>query len=159
MPAVPKAMQKPRPPILVGGGGKRVLGVAGRCADIIGVHLPATKDGTGQDFNSATPADVEKRISWIKEAAGERMASIELCQNVFEVTVTNDRRAAAGPVAERFGIGEDVALDSPYFLLGSEEQIAEQLQQNRERFGISYLIIPARAVDAMTPIVKRMSGR
>ncbi len=86
------------------------------------------------------------------------MSSIELCQNVFEVTVTDDRRDAAKPVAERFGISEDVVLSSPYFLLGSEEQIAEQLHQNRERFGISYLILPMRTVDAMTPIVKKLAG-
>jgi len=158
MPAVPKAVQQPRPPILVGGGGKRVLSVAGRCADIIGVHLPATKDGTGQDFNSATPKDVEKRISWIKEAAGDRMSSIELCQNVFEVSVTNDRQAAAKQVAERFGMSQQDALDSPYFLLGSQEQIADQLRHNRERFGISYLILPMRTVDAMMPVVQKLAG-
>ena len=158
MPAVPKAVQQPRPPILVGGGGKRVLGVAGRCADIIGVHLPATKDGTGQDFNSATPEDVEKRINWIKEAAGKRMSSIELCQNVFEVTVTDDRDSAASLVAERFGISEEIARSSPYFLLGSKEEIAEQLQHNRRRFGISYLILPMRTVEDMTPIVQKLAG-
>ncbi len=158
MPAVPRPMQKPRPPILVGGGGKLVLGVAGRCADIIGVHLPATKDGTGQDFNSATPDDVEKRIGWIKAAAGDRISSIELCQNVFEVTVTDDRRAAAKPVAERFGISEDVVLSSPYFLFGTEDQIADQLNQNRERFGISYLILPMRTVENMNTIVKKLAG-
>jgi probable F420-dependent oxidoreductase len=158
MPALPRAVQQPRPPILVGGGGKRILAVAGRCADTIGVHVPATADGTGQDWSAATPEDVEQRISWIKTAAGDRMSSIELCQNIFAVTITNDRESAARQVAERFGMSEDAALASPYFLLGSEDQIVQQLRDNRRRFGISYLIVPVRFVDPMKSIVEELAG-
>lgn len=158
MPTVPRAVQKPNPPILVGGGGRRILTVAGRHADIIGVHLPAKLDGSGQDFTSSTPADVEKRISWIKDAAGERMESIELCQNVFAMIVTDDRRAAARAVTQRFELTEEVALSSPYFLLGSRNEIVDQLRENRTRFGISYLIIPGRLVEPMAPIVESLAG-
>ncbi len=158
MPTVPRAVQKPRPPFLIGGGGRRILTVAGRWADIIGVHLPAKKDGTGQDFSASTVQDVEKRITWIKNAAGDRMSSIELAQNVFAVTVTDDRSAAARQVAERFGVSEEIAMESPYFLLGTEEQISTQLRQNRERFGISYLIIPERLVDSLKPVVEDLAG-
>ena len=158
MPTLPRAIQRPRPPILVGGGGKRILTVAGRWADIVGVHLPAKRDGSGQDFSASAPEDVEKRISWIKDAAGDRMASIELCQNVFMVAITADRRAAGEQVADRFGIPVEVALSSPYFLLGTEDQIVDQLRQNRQRFGISYLIVPGRFIDELQPVVERLSG-
>ncbi len=158
LPSLPHPMQQPRPPILVGGGGKLILSVAGRCADIIGVHVPAKKDGSGQDWTAATPEHVEQRISWIKDAAGKRMNRIELCQNVFAVTITDDRDSAGKQVADRFGITVKQALASPYFLLGTQEQIADQLRHNRQKYGISYLIIPGRLVEPMGPIVKELAG-
>lgn len=159
LPSIPHPIQQPRPPILVGGGGKRILTVAGRWADIVGIHVPAKKDGSAQDWSSASPEDVAKRVDWVREAAGDRMAQIELCQNVFAVTITDDRQAAGTDVARRFGISTDEAMASPYFLLGTLNQIVEQLQRHRERFGISYLIFPGRLAEIAAPIVERLAGR
>ncbi len=159
LPSVPHPVQQPRPPILVGGGGRRILTVAGRHADIIGVHVPAKKDGSAQDWSSAGPNDVEKRIGWIRDAAGDRMSHIELCQNVFAVNITDDRQSAGQEIAKRFDITVEQSLESPYFLLGTEDQIAEQLQRNRERFGISYFIVPGRLTETMQPLVERLAGK
>ncbi len=159
LPSVPHPVQEPKPPMLVGGGGKRILTVAARQADIIGVHVPAKKDGSAQDWSSAGPNDVEKRIGWIRDAAGDRMSRIELCQNVFAVNITDDRQAAGAEVAKRFGMTDGQALESPYFLLGTEDQIADQLQHNRVRFGISYYIVPGRLTETMQPLVKRLAGK
>ena len=159
LPALPKPAQQPRPPFLVGGGGKRVLSVAARMADIVGVHIRARTDGAGQDWTSATREDVEKKVGWVREAAGERFPQLELCQNLFAVVVTGDRQATARQMTGRFGLPEDAILESPYFLIGSVEQISEQLQENRQRFGISYIISPDVFMDALTPVVANLVGK
>jgi probable F420-dependent oxidoreductase len=158
LPAVPKPVQQPRVPFLVGGGGKRLLGVAARQADIVGIHVRARIDGTGQDWSSALIEDVEQKVGWVREAAGERFEQLELCQNLFAVTVTDEQRAAAGQMTGRFGLSEDEILASPYFLIGSVDQIVDKLRVNRERFGISYIIAPDVFFDALTPIVARLAG-
>jgi probable F420-dependent oxidoreductase len=158
LPAVPKPVQQPRVPFLVGGGGKRLLGVAARRADIVGIHVRARIDGTGQDWSSALIEDVEQKVGWVREAAGERFEQLELCQNLFAVIVTDDQRAVAEQMTGRFGLGVGAILASPYFLIGSVDQIVDKLRVNRERFGISYIIAPDVFFDALTPIVARLAG-
>jgi probable F420-dependent oxidoreductase len=157
-PAVPQPAQRPRPPFLVGGGGKRLLSVAARRADIVGIHIRARTDGKGQDWSSAVVEDVEQKVGWVREAAGERFTQLELCQNLFAVIVTDDQRAVAGQMTTRFGLSADEILASPYFLIGTVDQIVEKLRANRERFGISYIIAPDVFLDALTPIVARLAG-
>lgn len=158
LPAVPKTVQQPRMPFLVGGGGKRLLSVAARRADIVGIHIRARTDGTGQDWSSALVEDVERKVGWVREAAGERFEQLELCQNLFAVIVTDDQRAVADQLSGRFGLREDEILASPYFLIGTVEQIVDKLRVNRERFGISYIIAPDVFFDALAPIVERLAG-
>jgi probable F420-dependent oxidoreductase len=158
LPAVPKPVQQPRPPFLVGGGGKRLLGVAARRADVVGIHIRARIDGTGQDWSSAVVEDVEQKVAWVREAAGDRFAQLELCQNLFAVVVTDDQRAVAGQMTGRFGLSADEILASPYFLIGTVDQIVDKLRANRERFGISYIIAPDVFLDALKPIVARLAG-
>jgi probable F420-dependent oxidoreductase len=159
LPALPKPAQTPRPPFLVGGGGKRVLTVAARMADIVGIHVRARTDGAGQDWTSATREDVEQKVAWVREAAGERFSQLELCQNLFGVVVTSDRQATAHQMTARFGLSVDAILESPYFLIGSIEQIGEQLLENRRRFGISYIIAPDVFMDALAPVVANLAGK
>jgi len=158
LPAVPKPVQQPRPPFLVGGGGKRLLGVAARWADIVGIHIRARTDGSGQDWLSARVEDVEQKVAWVREAAGERFVQLELCQNLFAAIITDDQRGVAAPMTGRFGLTEEEILASPYFLVGTVEQIVDKLRANRERFGISYIIAPDVFFDALIPIVARLAG-
>lgn len=158
LPAVPKPVQQPRPPFLVGGGGKRLLSVAARRADIVGIHIRARTDGSGQDWSSAVVEDVEQKIGWVREAAGERFDHLELCQNLFAVIVTDDQRAVAGQMTSRFALSVDEILASPYFLIGTVDQIVDKLRANRERFGISYIIAPDVFFEALTPIVALLAG-
>lgn len=158
LPAVPKPVQQPRPPFLVGGGGKRLLSVAARRADIVGIHIRARADGSGQDWSSAVVEDVEQKVAWVREAAGQRFDQLELCQNLFALIVTDEQRTVAGEMTGRFGLSADEILASPYFLIGTVDQIVDKLRANRERFGISYIIAPDVFFDALTPIVARLAG-
>jgi hypothetical protein len=77
---------------------------------------------------------------------------------VYAVSVTDDRRAAAGQAAARFGLSEEEVLASPHALIGSPDQIAADLRQRRERFGISYVAVPEFFAEAFAPVVALLAG-
>ena len=140
---LPKPTQQPHPPILIGGGGRSILSLAAREADIVG--LAPRVVGARADPNSLSVAGTLQKLEWIKAAGGERFAHLEL--NIYfgaSVMVTNDPRGAARIISDQrrsaYGISPDDVLESPHFAVGSIEQIVDALQERRERFGISYLI-------------------
>ena len=155
----PKPVQQPGPPIIVGGGGKRVLSLAAREADIISINANMRAGELGIDAaqNSTGEATAEK-VAWVREAAGERFDDLELNVLAFFVMVTDDREAMAEQLAPAFGLTGPEALEVPNVLLGTEDQIAETLIDRRERYGISYITMFGDAVDAMTPVVSRLTG-
>ena len=168
-PPLPHVERFGPPPILVGGGSRQVLSVAGRLADSISVATRATPDGLF-DVSNMTVEAVENKLRWIREAAGDRYDQIELNMTIRELHVVDDRRAAASAILERWrGPGsrmarvdeltEDAILASPYFALGTVGQIVEQLSANRQRWGFSYIQVEGRDVEAFAPIKARLDGR
>lgn len=157
----PKPAQRPRPPFLVGGGGKRILSLAARQADIVSIIPRARPEGSGQDsadWTTATEAATRQKLAWIREAAGDRFAALELNAMVYAVMASDDRRAAAGQLAGRFGLTSDEVLASPHALVGSTEQMVEDLRSRREAFGISYITVPEYFMEAFAPVVERLAG-
>jgi probable F420-dependent oxidoreductase len=156
----PRPVQRPHPPILIGGGGRRLLELAAREADIIGLN-PRMATGVidasaGPD---ATAAATERKVGWIREAAGARLDAIELQVRVHLVVVTDDRDDVARALAPALGLTPEEALGSPHALAGTPEQIADDLLARRERFGISSIGIGLDAVDALAPVVARLAGQ
>jgi alkanesulfonate monooxygenase SsuD/methylene tetrahydromethanopterin reductase-like flavin-dependent oxidoreductase (luciferase family) len=155
----PVPIQRPHPPILVGGGGRRILELAARHADIVGLN-PTMAAGTigpasGPD---ATVAATERKLGWIRAAAGERFEHLELQTRVHLVAITGDRDSIAGALAPAFGLSPEEALASPHTLCGSVDQVIEDLLDRRERFGLSAIGIGLDAVDALAPVVARLAG-
>jgi probable F420-dependent oxidoreductase len=126
-------------PLLVGGNGRRVLALAAREADAVGfVGFRHNADATAVELSDFTATGLDAQVAWVRENAGERFADIELTALVQLVQVTNDRRAAATEIAERFvQLSVDEVLDSPYLFVGTAAQIAEQVRAARERWGIT----------------------
>ncbi len=156
------------PSILVGGGSRQVLSVAGRLADSISVATRATPDGLF-DVSNTTVEAVENKLRWIREAAGDRFDQIELNMTIRELHLVDDRQAAARAILERWRapgsrmarvaeLSEDDILASPYFALGTEDQIVEQLVAARERWSFSYIQVEGRDIDAFAPIKERLTG-
>jgi alkanesulfonate monooxygenase SsuD/methylene tetrahydromethanopterin reductase-like flavin-dependent oxidoreductase (luciferase family) len=147
------------PPLIVGGTSDRVLTVAARHADIIGVagayQVAGKPPGT---FRLATAAETDERMRFVREQAGERSDRIEWHLLVQAVVPTPDRRAAAADMINRFGteMSVDEALESPYLLIGSTEQMAEQLLASRERYGFSYVTVHEPFREAFEPVVERL---
>ena len=154
----PRPTQRPGPPILVAGGGPVVSRIAGRQADIVGVHLRMRRDGSGEDWSTGTLAATRERVGWIRQAAGDRLARLELQMMVMSLDITADRGAAAERIAGSEGHPVEEVLESPYRLIGSLDEIAAQLQERRRDLGVSYFVVTLRDADAFAPVVSRLSG-
>jgi probable F420-dependent oxidoreductase len=153
----PTPAQRPHPPILVGGGGRRLLEVAGRHADIVGLAPAARGDGT-LDPAGISAAATERKLGWLYEAAGPRFDALELNVFVYAVETTGDERAAAERLAAEFDLPAPELLASPHALFGSVDGMVATLRDRRDRFGISSITVVEDLMDAIAPVVNRLSG-
>jgi probable F420-dependent oxidoreductase len=156
---LPKPVQRPHPPLLVGGGGRRVLSVAGRHADIVSVN-PSLRDGvvTAELLEDATAERIDQKVGWVREAAAAAGRRPELQLNLLVCQVTSGAGQASRAVSSLAGGADPGLLEkSPAVLGGSVAQCVEALQERRERFGISYVNLGGE-VEAVAPIVARLAG-
>jgi probable F420-dependent oxidoreductase len=159
----PKPVQRPHPPLLIGGGGRKTLSFAAREADIVGL-APRILPGVRGDPRSLTIAATEEKIGWVREAAGDRFDELEL--NVYPsmspVIVTDHARREAQALAERlrertgFEVASDELLESPHIFIGSIDGLTEKFQMLRERLGVSSIMVGE--VDELAPVVARLAG-
>ena len=164
--AAPRPVQRPHPPIFLGGGGKRLLTLAAREAQIIGL-APRLEQGNPPrvDASSLTAAATEEKIRWIRQAAGDRFGELEL--NTYTAAgptvVTAHPRAEARRLADRIrdqtGVQLTVEeiLDSPHVFIGSLKDLTRKFTDMRERFGITSFLIDD--LDALAPVVEDLAGR
>lgn len=154
----PRPLQSPIP-LLIGGGGRKVLELAGRHAHIVGLN---PKLATGRIDASAGPDGTAeqtlRKIGWIRDAAGDRFTDIELHTRIHLAMVTDQRAEMADALAAGFGLTPEEALASPHALCGTVEQIVDDLLERRERFGIASIGLSLDALDAMAPVVARLAG-
>jgi len=152
-----RPVQRPHPPLLIGGGGPRVLGVAAREADIVALAPRALADGTLDPANITAGASAAK-VATVRAAAGARFADLELNVYVYAVVVTADRAGAAARLAADFALPAADLLASPHALIGTEDEIVADLRARRDRYGIAYLTVGDDLADALAPIVARLAG-
>ncbi|MBK5332597.1 MAG: TIGR03621 family F420-dependent LLM class oxidoreductase [Ilumatobacteraceae bacterium] len=155
----PRPVQSPCPPILVGGGGKRVLSIAARAADIIGINGTLAAGVIGPEaIATMTAAAVDQKVEIVHAAAGPRLAHLEFNIRAFLVRVTDDRDAAVEQIAEFVGVDPSMVVESPFVLIGTPAQIVEDLLRRRERWGFTYVIVGADDVEPFAPVVKELAG-
>ena len=155
----PLPVQRPHPPILVGGNGLSLLTLAAREADIVGLSgITFRGGGTAPDISGWRVSEIDRRTRLIRDVSGDRYEGLELSALVQRVVVTNDRRKAAEELAGRWmQLSPEEVLQSPYVLIGTVDEIIEDIQARRERWGISYYAIFEPYVDAFAPIVARLA--
>jgi probable F420-dependent oxidoreductase len=155
----PRPFTKPHPPIVIGGGGKRVLSLAAREANIVGVTANARSGEMGAEAAATAKAEFFKqRYQWIKDAAGDRFDELEIQSLTFILQVTDDRQSVFENIAPMFGFTVEEAADVPLALVGTLDQIVETLQQRREEYGVSYVTVQDAAMHDFAPIVERLAG-
>jgi probable F420-dependent oxidoreductase len=142
----PLPAQQPRVPILVAGSGRQILKLAAREADIIALGLAP----------DAPSAAVAERIDWIREAAGDRFAEIELNVNLMAVGdqvprwIAAQMRVTAKDLAEKGSIAA---------VTGTPDEMCAQLVERREHLGISYVLVSDELMEPFAPVVERLTGR
>jgi probable F420-dependent oxidoreductase len=155
----PLPVQKPHPPILIGGGSPKILRLAGAAADIVSINFnnAAGKLGASSVASSAAEATAQK-LGWIQEGAGTRFDEIELEIGAYFISIQENYAAAADAMAQRFGIPTPDLLDHPHALIGTVDAVCERLERLRELFGISYISVAQRNMAEFAPVVARLAG-
>ncbi|PYO53295.1 MAG: LLM class F420-dependent oxidoreductase [Candidatus Rokuibacteriota bacterium] len=157
----PLPVQRPHPPILIGGNGPVLLTLAAKEADIVGLTgITFGRGGVEPEFSGFTAAGADARVRLVREAAADRYERLELNALVQRVLVTDERRQAAEELARRWTqLSPEEILESPYVLIGSVGRLVEDLQARRERWGISDYVIFEPYLDAFAPVVARLAGQ
>jgi probable F420-dependent oxidoreductase len=161
---LPEPVQRPHPRLLVGGGGRRMLSLAARVADVVGVHcsLPSGVQDAAAVADLAADRVAEK-VLWVREAAtaaGRPATDLELQFSVYHCQVSRPGHPAApnsSSFAALIAAAPDVLTDSPAVLVGDVERCVDLLQERRERYGFSYLNLGAD-VESVAPLVARLAG-
>ncbi len=147
------------PPIMIGGGAERVLGIAGREADIVSLNFDNRSGKLGPAGVGSSTADLTKqKVDWIRAGAGERFDDIELEIAAYFTVVTDERDATLAKMAPMFALAPEQFAEHPHALIGSVDSICEQLVERRETYGISYVTFGASVADSVAPIVERLAG-
>lgn len=153
--ALPSALvSDSAPPILMGGGGPRMLRAAARSADIVGINFNLAIGKI--DASSGPDATLERsqeKLGWIREAAGERWADLEIQSRLHVATVTDDAVGLAEAFAPGFGLTPAEALATPHALFGTTDEIIEKIQRLHSELGISYYTWNVDVIDEMAPVV------
>lgn len=157
---MPKPVQRPYPPIVIGGGGKKVLSLAAREADIVGIN-GNLKGGRPDDPSTAAdmnPTQTDQKMAWVRDAAGDRYADIEIQAFAGFTFFTDDTKALAEGMAPAFGTTPDEALDTPVALVGTVDDMINQIERRRVRWDMSYHVVEAAVMDEFAPVVARLAG-
>jgi probable F420-dependent oxidoreductase len=156
---LPRPHSTPYPKIVIGGGGQKVLSIAAREADIIGVNPSLRAGYVGPEVaETAKPANFHQRIQWIREAAGDRFDDIELQVLTFFNQITDDRQTVVENMAALFNLTPEETGDVPIALVGTVEEIVDQIVSRRETYGFSYIVIHEAEMEAFAPIVAKLAG-
>ena len=155
--AVPKPVS--RIEIMIGGGGPKILAMAAEEADIVGINPKIVGRKINPESMATTAADtIDEKLDAVRAAAGDRFDELELQMQIFKTVVTDQPREVAEQLGPAFGLPPEVVLDAPFFQIGTVDQIADDLQAMRERWGISYVLFQSDAIVPMGPVVERLAG-
>jgi len=159
LPGTPRPHTAGGPPVLIGGGARRVLRFAGATADIVGVnasiHSGEIDTAAAHD---AMPERIDEKLGWVREGAGARFDQLELNAWLAAAELTDDTAAVADLMGQLFSADPKDVLASPLTLIGSISECADRLHERRERWGYSYVVIPADKARDFAPLVARLAG-
>jgi probable F420-dependent oxidoreductase len=159
LPGTPRPHTPGGPPILIGGGARRLLRFAGGNAEIVGlnasIHSGEIDTAAAHD---GLASSIDDKWLWLREGAGDRYDNIEINSWLAVAEVTDDTPAMAAVMGELFSAPPDDVLQSPLALIGSIAECADRLQERRERWGYSYITIPADKAHVFAPLVAQLTG-
>lgn len=157
----PKPVQR-HIPIMIGGGNRKILNLAGKKADIAGILVTNVSNGiVVNDPLGRSSEAVQQKLEWVKEGAGDRFDEIEL-NSAVDIVVTDNRRSATEEFIVQHGwqgISVEQVWDMPSIFIGSSEYIVEEMFSRREKFGFSYYWVPDKKMEEFAPLIQVMRGK
>ncbi len=149
----PKPVQSP-PPLIIGGGAKRVLSIAGREADIVGIN-PSIHSGQvdADAARNGAAEETDQKLAWVRAAAGDRYDELEINVLQFAGIVTDDRKGTAEMMAPLFGLPPEALETYPHTCIGTVEEICDDLRARRERWDMSYFVFQGDTMEPLAPVV------
>ena len=156
----PPPVQKPHPPIMLGGGGRRMLSLAAREAEIVHINYNLSEgDRNAEVVRTGRASATDEKLGWIKQAAGDRFDEVEIAATIFFTSVTDDRQGVASAISNRLQLDPEEIAEMPHFLIGTIDQLVEDLIARRERYGISYFVFQGETAEQLAPVVERLAGK
>jgi probable F420-dependent oxidoreductase len=153
----PRPVQRPHPPIMIGGGGRRLLSLAGREADIVSM---STVPFVARNADGLDPRAVaQRRIGYVQAAAGARFGGLDVESSPYFTEITDDPESVLARLANSTSIPPDLLRDHPNVLIGSPESVAEKLHSHRESLGVNYVTVQHSQIESFAPVVARLHGR
>ena len=160
MSGAPRPVQQPHPPLMIGGGSRRVLALAAREADVVSFNFNNRAGVIGTDgVASATAEATAQKLRWVREAAGARFPALELEIGAYFTFVTDEPEPVAEGMGKALGLSAREMMRHPHALFGSADAICEELERRREAYGISYVTVADHALEAFAPVVARLAGK
>jgi probable F420-dependent oxidoreductase len=156
----PKPVQRPHPPFVIGGGAPKILALAAREAQIVGINANLRSgDGNSRDAaHSLLPAATDQKLAWLRDAAGDRFNALEIQTLVGFVHIGEHASSIVEAMASSFGVETEDARMAPVTLVGVDHEVIDLLEARRERWQMSYVVVPSESIDDVAPIVARLSG-
>lgn len=154
----PRRADGTRPPLLLGGARREALALAARTGDTVSLLPRATPSG-GLDEQDALPERLDRKVAWIREAAGGGFARLRLNHVLWECMVMPDPRPVLDVFARAMNSTPAQVSDNPCLLIGTVQDVVEQVWRRRERWGLSTVTVPAAAMEAFAPVVAELSGK
>jgi probable F420-dependent oxidoreductase len=157
--AIPAVVQSPRPPLMIGGGGKRILTLAGERADIVSVNFNNRGGVLGPDsIATSTSAETHRKLDWVRQGAGDRFEDVELEIAAYFVAI-DGTGGAVQRLTEQLKLPAEELQSFPHALIGSVDEICDELQRRREEYGFSYITVGDAVAEEFAPVVKQLAGQ
>ncbi len=155
---LPRPVQNPHPPVVIGGGTPRVLRTAGELADIVGIHVSTARSGAEERAAETSEDQLLRKLEWIRAGAGPRYAELELQMTVFTLIVTDQPEEVARQAAARQGVDVGEVARSVMSLVGTVDSVCDELRRRRAAWGVSYVTVDAAMCEVFAPVVARLAG-
>ena len=154
----PRPVQQPHPPIIMGGGGPRMLRLAAREADIVG-FIPQFSPRGRPILTDVTEAALDRKVAIVREAASDRFERLELNLFIADAGVVGSGQPVPRLVLAAAKSAAVGLVGSPYVLYGTLAGLVDRLERRRERTGVSYYAVRQGSMEAMAPLVESLAGR
>lgn len=149
-----------QPPLMIGGGARRVLGIAGAEADIVSLNFDNASGKIGPaGVASSTATETTRKLDWIRAGAGDRYDELEIEIGGYFTVVTDDRAGTLEKMGPMLGLEPEELGRCPHALIGSVDAICDQLEERRAEFGISYVTVGSGVATMFAPVVERLAGK